>query len=66
MERAGWFTWVSADDVTYTVRVADVIAIEERPQMGGCKVALRSPSLPLIDIARDDVTRLKGALGIEY
>jgi hypothetical protein len=66
MERAGWFTWVSADDVTYTVRLADVIAIEERPQMGGSKVALRSSSLPLIEIARDDVIRLKGALGIEY
>jgi len=66
MERAGWFCWTSAEDITYTVRLADVVAIEERPQMGGCKVALRSASAPLIDIARDDLSRLKAALGIDY
>jgi hypothetical protein len=65
MQRGEWFTWATADDVTYTVRLADVISIEERPAMGGTKVGLRSSSHPMIDIAREDVIRLKKALGIE-
>jgi hypothetical protein len=63
MDKTEWFAWTTAAEVKYTVRLADIVAIEERPNMGGTQVIVRGWSMPL-EIDRTEVQRLKAALGI--
>ena len=62
MESAPWFSWTE-NSITYTVRLANVVALQERESSSPCTVHLRGMAGYPIHVSQAVAAKLKEVLG---